>query len=265
MWGSSKLDTKYPISQGLAYEIPEYDKKMEEQGLGFRFTAPSKIVSYKVSSKLTTWFVLDDADYETYWNLATAYFKASYSPYKPQFDEKEMKEAWSDAKKRAKEALSSTWRVKYSDAFTRNLKGFNDMSTMSFAELTAEELKKKGTDLIRLLKDITSAKAQAATLKEEIMPYAANQPVETDEGTIVYVGGSEGQVMNRTVLRNKMVEMFKIDPARAEALLNSASAKKLIDAYLKVMKKKPVVVPKAPTEEAKPEVKEEVKQETPNV
>ena len=265
MFGSSKLDSKYPISQGLAYEIPEYDKKMEEQGLGFRFTAPSKIVSYKVSSKLETWFVLDDADYETYWNLATEYFKASYSPYKPQYDEKEMKKAWSDAKKRAKEALSGTWKVKYADAFTRNLKGFSDMSTMSFAELTAEELKKKGTDLIRLLKGITSAKAQAATLKEEIMPYAANQPVETDEGTIVYVEGSEGQVMNRTVLRNKMVEMFKIDPARAEALLNSASAKKLIDAYLKVMKKKPAVVPKATTEEAKPEVKEEVKQETPNV
>lgn len=181
-----------------------------------------------------------------------------YPAVTPVYDQKKLADAWSKAKTQAKATYAASWKVKYSDSFFKHMEGFNDMSVQAFAELTAEQLKAKGNELIKLLRGISGAKKQSAALKGEIMPYVINQPLETEEGTIVYVEGSEGQILNRTMLRDKMVELLKIDPARAEALLNSASSKKIVDAYLKIMNKKTPVVAK----EVAPATEE--KKETPN-
>ena len=74
-------------------------------------------------------------------------------------------------------------------------------------------------------------------LMDELMPIAAKEPIQTDEGEIVYVDGSEGKTLSRDKVLAILIERLKISREAAETMLDTASDKKYISPYLKIIVK----------------------------
>lgn len=122
----------------------------------------------------------------------------------------------------------------------------------SFADsISPEELRQKGETLMQMVASIKALQEELAKRKLEIAPYVINQPLELPNGTVSYVKSSEGLTLNKKNLKSVLMQRLRISETGAEALLASASNKKIVDAYIKILLKKGKV-PQIPATPVKP-------------
>jgi phage gp29-like protein len=127
---------------------------------------------------------------------------------------------------------------------------FNDigghMALISFADLPPD-IKAKAEKLIDVSDAMSKLHNVRASLMDDLMPIAAKEPIEMDDGQIVYVDGSEGKTLSRAKVLALLMERLKISREAADQMVDEASDKKFISPYLKIMVKKMPKVP-APME-----------------
>lgn len=102
---------------------------------------------------------------------------------------------------------------------------------MSKEKVTVADL--AGT-LINLQEKIKELQARMKYLKMKIKPYVRINPIETEDGSVRFVGGSASDYIVKDKLKQTLIQQLHLSEATAEKVMQMGSAKKIINSYVKV-------------------------------
>jgi len=110
---------------------------------------------------------------------------------------------------------------------------------IGLSDLPTEEtdIRKKAEILIALDQSVKTTQQKMSSLKQELLNIVKERPLEVGEQMIVYVGGSEGLVLNRDAIKKALMEKFHTSELAVESFLASVSSKKIMNPYVKVISK----------------------------
>ena len=89
--------------------------------------------------------------------------------------------------------------------------------------------------LIENKKKVKELELEMEQLKRQLKPIAKKAPIETDDGSIVYIGSSVGSYLNKSQMVKILMEKLKLSEAVALKLVDAGSVKKVIQSYVKVL------------------------------
>ena len=96
-------------------------------------------------------------------------------------------------------------------------------------------LVKRGIELIRLKKDIDERINEMKIRKKEIAPMIKDKPLETPEGTIVYVRGGKSYTLSREKVRQALIRLLGMSEEAADRVLQSGASEKIVKDYVKIL------------------------------
>jgi hypothetical protein len=275
-WSNYAMDfrNRYPVTFALSQNTGNLDDKVK----AYNHTYPDKVWyplppnNLIVTNKQS--FYLDADDLDEYQDLITRNFLndpdlAPYIRTKYSLNPKDVgtiDKMYKEARKNAKDYLyKRSWAVKYRDE-VQSTERFNDMDTLETSENIGElllamaddapaDIIRKGKELIRLQEAMREVKDAFDKVKEELTPHVIEQPLELDEGVIVYVEGSEGISLSKDRLKKLLMDKLQISESVADAVIKSSSLPRYVAPYIKIVTQKPG---------PKPDHKSIVTEENPN-
>lgn len=101
-----------------------------------------------------------------------------------------------------------------------------------------ENVVDSGKALIRAKQLLEEAELKFDHERNAIAEAVRDEPLELDEGTIAFVGASEGRTLSQGKLVEAIARAFGVDEKKAKAVMEMGAVPKLINEYVKVMLKK---------------------------
>ena len=122
------------------------------------------------------------------------------------------------------------------------------------------EVIKKAQELLQTQKSVGAVTNKFKNEKAELQPLLTNGPLELPEGVVTLTEGSQGLVLNRDMLKQLLMQEFKVSSEFVDNLFNRASLQKIVAQYNKIIPRKSIDNMRRALEENKNKAGEALKQ-----